>query len=439
MPLSKDDRLIFSLKQVSAADQIKSISAAQGLVQSQVAQVQQLDNANKNLFDPVNTRISSYQVEFGYIDGNSRTTISEQNILDAVNKKLKNSFFPNDTTTSVPSLSSFNNVWTKVVPFALNYGIGKNYSEAYTVIPNENNLITTALGYITSSNSYTDIQNTTGQSCTPGVPTDTIANDPAIQTLASNLIQSINDLKAVLLSEVSSIVTNDTNPVIQSQNNAAINDINNIILPALNTWLGYVTFNTAHGQTTCTGFNGYNSNLLAPTKLHSTQKAALQSALLARQSFLSTRVSQLNSLLGTIVQDVNTGSITSSSGLYGQRYSFLVLRIDSVTGSLTQLNSFQSTINAQEQIKSTINQNKNTYFSILPTSIFAAPANGTNTINLTNASFLSVGDTVYIAAENQEELQRAVKNVSGNVVTLNDTVPSKYRPADKARLYKDLT
>src|SRR6185369_9395356 len=97
--------------------------------------------------------------------------------------------------------------------------------------------------------------------------------------------------------------------------------------PALNTWLAYSDFNTAHGQTTCAGFNAYNSNLLAPTKLHSTQLSALSTALSSRSSFVTTRISQLDTNLGTIVQDVSTGDLTSSSGLYGQRYGFLSLRL----------------------------------------------------------------------------------------------------------------
>ncbi len=436
MPLSPSDRIAFSAEIVGAASKIAGISQAQTTLQAQIDKLQALDDGNKNLFDPVNVVINGYQNEFNYIDGNVRTVILEQDIQDAANRKLQNHFFPNDTSVSVPSLSTLHNVWPRIPPFALTYAIGKNYTEGYGSTPNENNLITTALGYITAAGSQTDMENTTGQHC---VPVDTVISFPTVQTLKSDLVTAINSLKTTLLSEVAAVTTNDQDSGRQTQNNAAINNINNVIIPALNTWLGYADFNTSHGQTTCAGFNSYNSNLLAPTKLHSTQLAALQSALNARASFLITRTSQLNTNLGTIVQDINTGEIISSSGFYGQRYGFLSLRLNALGGSLTQLANMKSAISAQNSIKANIASNASIYYSILPTSSFKAPANATAIVHLNDVSFLSTGNTVFVVADNQEELQRAVKSISGNMVTLNDVIPSKYTTAANVRLYKDLT
>jgi hypothetical protein len=439
MPLIKDDRIAFSLFIVNADSQVKAIQAAKAQLQSEITKFQKLDEANKRLLDPVNTLVGYYQTEFNNIDGNVRTTFVEQDIVDAANRKLRNFFFPNDTTVSVPSLASTFNVWVKVTPFALGYGIGKSYSETYGSTTAETALLTTALGYITSAGSNTNIQNTTGQQCT-GTPPDTIVTFPAVQTLKTNLVNTVNSLITVLNAEaaaISAIV--DTNVTRQAQNAAALNNINNVIKPALNTWLGYVDFNTAHGQTTCAGFNGYNANLLAPTKLHSTQLAALQLALNNRSTFLTTRTSQLTTNLGTVVQDVSTGEITSSSGFYGQRYGFLNLRLNVFGGSLSKLANIQGSAGAQDAIISSILSTKASYLSILATSLLKAPGHGSNEITLNDASFLSPGDAVFVTAEGQEELQRAVKSVSGQVVVLNDVIPAKFRPAEKARLYKDLT
>lgn len=459
MPLSKDDRISFSLQIVSADDKIKALLTAKGQLQSQVDKLTKLDLANKNLFDPVNNMVTAYQTEYGKLDGNVRTTITEQDIQDSGSKKIQNHFFPNDTTVTVPSLASTHNVWTKVQPFAITYGIGKNYTEGYGSQTKEGDLIQACLTLITTIQGNTDIMNTTGQMCgasgtcslpafttqatctlnggiwTPGP--DIISNDPAIQAQKTSLVTAVNDLKTFLLAEVASIVTND--PANATVNNAAINDINNVIIPAINTWLGYVDFNTAHGQTTCAGFNSYNSNLLAPTKLHSTQLAALQTALNTRTSYITTRLGQLSTILGSITQDLNTGEISASSGLYGKRFGFLMLRLNSLDGSLSQLLGLSSASNAQDAIIASTKNAKATYLSILPTSIFGAPGNGTAIISLANASSFSPGDAVWVMAESQEELQRAVKSVNGNSVTLNDTVPSKYNPASKARLYKDIS
>lgn len=459
MPLSQEDRIAFSLNIVSAPEKIKAFDMSQAQTAAEIEKLVKLDAANKNLFDPPNALITSYQTEMGMLDGNLRTTVTEQNIQDSAARTIQNYFFPNDQSVTVPSLVPSHNVWIRIPPFALTYAIGKNYTEGYGTTTKEADLINPILALIATAGGNTDIMNTTGQQCgstgtcslpmyttqatctlnggiwTPGP--DAITNDPAIQQLKTDLVAAVNAYKSFLQSMAAIIVTTD--PVNQAQNQAAINNINNVIIPALNTWLGYVDFNTAHGQTTCAGFNSYNSNLLAPTKLHSTQLAALQSAISARNSFYATRITQVAGYLGTITQDLNTGELTSSTGLYGKRYGFLLLRLHTLDGSLSKLKALQNGKGAQDSIKANITNTKNTYMSILPTSLLKAPGNGTNSITLVDTSFLSPGDTVYVTADGQEELLRAVKSVSNDTVILNDIVPAKYRAAEKGRLYKDLT
>lgn len=438
MPLPKDDRIAFSLQIVSADALIKSFNMSQARTQAEIDKLTKLDNANKNLFDPPNLLVNSYQAEQSKIDSIVRTTITETDIQNSAKRILQNHFFPNDINTVVPSLAASHNVWTKIPPFAITYAIGKNYTEGYGATPKEADLITPVLNFITAAGAFTNIQLTTGQFCTIGAP-DIIAPEPDIQTLVLDITTAVNALKSFLLAEVALITVGDPNTARQTQNNTAINNINNVIIPALNTWLAYPNFNTAHGQTTCAGFNSFNSNILAPTKLHSTQLSALQTALNARTTFRNTRSSQVLTNLGTIVQNISTGEITSSTGLYGQRFGFLLLRLNALDGSLSKLNALLSGKDAQNAIKANILSTKNTYLGILPTSLFKAPGNGTASITLNDTSFLSAGDTVYVIAEGQEELQRAVKSVSNDTVILNDIVPAKYRPAEKARLYKDLT
>lgn len=459
MALSKEDRLAFSLNIVTAADKLKAFTMSQEQTQAEIDKLTKLDAANKNLFDPPNNLVNAYQAELNKLDGNLRTTVAEQNIQDAGSRVVQNYFFPNDLSVAVPSLIPNHNVWIRIPPFALTYAIGKNYTETYGSTQKEGDITTPLLALISSASAYTNIQLTTGQWCnasgtcslpihltqsacttaggvwTPGP--DAITAYPLVQTLKTNLVTAVNNLKTFLLAEVAVIPTID--PVNQAANQAAIDNINNVIIPAINTWLAYVDFNTAHGQTTCSGFNAYNSNLLAPTKLHSTQLQALQTAINTRVSFIGTRVTQLNSYLGTITQDLTTGELTSSTGLYGKRYGFLLLRLHALDGSLSKLKSMQGGKDAQNSIKANITNTKNTYLSILPTSLLKAPGNGTDSITLVDTSFLSPGDTVFITAEGQEELQRAVKSVTNDTVVLNDVIPAKFRPAEKARLYKDIS
>ena len=464
MPLSQADRLAFSLNIVTAADKIKAFNMSQAQTASEIQKLVQLDAGNKNLFNAPNNLVTAYQLEMGKLDGLARTTITEQDIQDSAARVIQNHFYPNDTTVTVPSLAANHNVWIRIPPFAITYAIGKNYTETYGSVQKESDVIAPLLALIAGATAYTDIQLTTGQECnaggtcslpiyttqatciaatpTPGVWTtgpDVISSYAAVQTLKSDLVTAVNAFKSFLLAEAAVIVTNDPTMANQTQNNAAINNINNVIIPALNTWLAYNDFNTAHGQTTCIGFNSYNSNLLAPTKLHSVQLSALQTAVNTRSSFQTTRLSQLSTVLGTLVQDLSTGELTTSTGLYGKRYGFLLLRLHALDGSLSKLKALQNGKSSQDSIKANITNTKNTYMSILPTTLLKAPGNGSTSITLVDTSFLSPGDTVYVTAEGQEELLRAVKSISNDTVVLNDVIPAKYRAAEKGRLYKDLT
>lgn len=440
MSISQADRIAFSSYQVFAPVQIKGILMAQDNLQKQIDKSQALDTANDNLFLPSNAMINQYQPEFNNIDGNGRTTITEQDIIDSANKKLQNHFFPNDTTQTVPSLAALGNVWPYLNPFALSYAIGKNYVESYSpVTPNENSEILLIQGYVAEAlGSYTNIEKTTGQhSVGAAVPIQTFA---LVQTLSTNILAAVNGWKTALLAQaaaISAIV--DSNTTNQANNAAALNNINNVIIPAINTWLAYPAFNPLPGGTLGAAFNATDPTPLAPTRLHSTELAALNSALLARVSFKSTRISQLNALLGSITQDLTNGNILTSNGFYGQRYSFLTLRLNALNGSLTILASLQAASGAQTDIISNIQSTAATYYSVLPTTAFQSNANGTQFISLVDVSFLSPGDFVYIMADDQVELQRVIKTVLGNAITLNDIVPAKYTKSNNVRLYKDLT
>jgi hypothetical protein len=463
MAIPQDDRIAFSLKIVSADQEAAGLDSAKATLQAEVAKIQKLDTANKNLFDPVNTLINGYHSELQKINGIPRFALTEQQILDSAGRKMRNSFFPNDTSITVPSLSSLNNVWSQVKPFALTVAIGKSYTENYdSPVTKEQDLINSCLTLITSASAYVDIELTSGQTCgatgscsnpayttqptcisgggiwTPGL--DAIITYTDVQTLKTNLVNAINTLFTFLTGEASSIVTNDPDAGHQSQNATAISNINSTLKPLLTTWLGYPDFQTVPlSVTTCVAFYAYNPSLLAPTKLHSTELTALQTALNNRLTFLTTRVSQVTSNLGSITQNVSTGELTSSVGLYGKRYGLVLLRLNAFGGSLTSLSGLQTAVNAQDGIKSNVLATKATYYGILPTSSFKANANGSEIVHLNDVTFLSPGDTVYVVAEGQEELKRAVKSISGAVVTLNDIVPSKYRTSERARLYKDLT
>ena len=444
MSLSSADRIAFSSAIVSATAQSKAIVKAQGQLQSSIVSLQALDTANKNLFTPNNSLVNGYQAELSALDGNGRTTISEQDIQDAANKRFQNHFFPNDVNTSVPSIASLHNIWPYISPYGLNFAIGKNYSEAYTTVTKEGDDISAITTQVSAAiGSYTDYELTTGTLPNPGTcsisghtdeascvaaggtwtPGTGYSPSPAIVTIKNNLVTAVNTLLAFLNTEVGLIVTTDTTSPNQANNAAAIANINTVIIPALNAWLAYADF---------------ESTGAGPSKLHSTQLNALTTALGNRLTFITTRISQILTVLGTITQDISTG-IATGMGLYFTRYGLLSLRLHALNGSLTKLASAQASNNAQTSILENINTTAATYSAILPTTPLASSANGTQSISAIDATLFAPGDMVFIVADNQPELQRAIKSISGSLITLNDTIPAKYSTAISARIYKDLT
>jgi len=461
--MTQDDRIAFSLKIVNAAQEIGGLTTARSALSEAQVKVEKLDIANKNLYDPSNALINSYQAELQTLSGIQRTSILEQDIQDSGGKKLQNHFFPNDTTTTVPSLAPYKNIWSKVKPYALTYSIGKNYVEAYLgTVTKELDVISAAQTIISSLSVNLDVENTSGQhlastggtcslltyttqaTCEAAVPTpgvwtpgiSTIQSFPAVVAINASLIAAIGNVITFLTSEAATITTTDKNNA--AQNSAAASNIASTI-STLNAWLAYPDFVPVPGTVLPAQFNAYDSSLLAPTKLHSTQLTALQTALSSRTTFATTRAGQLSTVLGSISQDLTTGELISQTGLYGRRYNFMTLRLNALGGSLTQLLGFKVATGAQDSIKANIISTNAIYLSIIPTSPLKANASGGTVIHVLDPSFLSVGDAVYIYAENQVEIQRAVRTIQGGMITLNDIVPAIYRISDKARIYKDLS
>jgi hypothetical protein len=411
--LQKKDRIQFSLRIVSSTDTISGINAAQVAMAPGIEKAKLLDEANQSIFNTANDLVNGYQRELNLIDGVLRTEITEQDMVDSANRKIRNFFYPNDINTSVPSLSSNNNVWIRTIPFAKTYAIGKNYQESNsTILDYEDDILNKIQSLLSSAGSFSELDLTTGGSPTP---------NPLIHALKDDLVIEVNRLISVLNAQILVIVSGDSDVVRQSENNIAISNINNL-LSLLNTWMSYPDFGA-----------------LPPTKLSLAQRTALASIINDRVSFLITRKSQISNNLGFVNQDLNTGLIISKSGLYGVRFDRINLRLNLFTGSLVEYMNAINAKDVQNTIKSAVDDQKNTYMSMVPTSALKSPSNNTDKISVMDPSLFSVGDNVFICAENQEELARAIKSINGDILTLNDSVPARYRPSEMARVYKDIT
>lgn len=460
MPLSQDDRIAFSKKIVEAPFTIAAINKSKETIQIEKQKIEKLDNGHKNLVDGRTVEVDAYQGELIKLDGITRSNLTNQDQEDAANFVLGNNLYPNDPQNPPPSTAP--QVWTKTKPYARNKAVGKFYNENYgATVTKESDLISAVTSAITNiQGTYHIMEQVTGENCVtiPGScsnplytseatcllnggtwtpDTDLIATYPAVQTDLTNLITAVNTLRTFLLSELPLIYTSSFDATRNTESQAAIDDINNVIIPAIDTWLALPDFNNAHGQTTCVGFYAYNASLLAPTKLSSTYISTFVSALSTRLSFASTRQSQLTTYLGSVTQDLSTGNFTGS-GLYYERWSFIGLRLNMLGGSLITLRGFERAQGAQDDQISNITTAKATYELILRCTAFSAPATGTKYLSVKSTSGFSVGDNVFVMADNQQELVRTIEAIEGNRIIFGQIIPANYRENSFGRVYKDI-
>lgn len=457
MALSQEDRVAISKKLVDIPKEDAASLDNKSKLQEAKVKAQKQDDANKNLMDAKTVLINGYQNELERIDGLDKTEILEQDVIDSAQMVLGNFFSPNQTNVPTPSLPG--GVWKNFIPFSKNKAVGKNYSESNAVIQKEQDITSAISALITTMESYVAIGRSTGQSCnatgtcslpayttqitctsnagvwTPGP--DSISNNPAIQATATSLITEVNNWKAFLQATTPVIVTTDTDTGRQTQNNTSIADVANAIAQ-IDIWLAYATFDTTHGQTTCAGFNSYNVNLLDPTKFRAGELLVIKNEITARLSFIPTRAAQININLGSVVQNLSTGNITSSSGFYGDRMSILNLRLNLMNGSLRKVEGLKLGEKAQDEA---VNSNVNAasvYGSVMKVSAFRAPSTGISTIHVKDATGFAVSNSVYVISDTQLEIPATIVAISGNAITLSVNIPQKYRQNENARIYKEL-
>lgn len=462
MLLSQDDRIAISKKVVTIPKEIEEANNIKAILDKAKEEAQKKDNANRNVASSYTVLINQYQIESSHYESNIRTELIEQNFLDSANHLVGNFFNPNQPSIPTPSLPS--GMWINFPPYSKTIAIGKKYDESYDIASsNEQILISTVNGYIATMETHSNISKSTGQICnssgscsipayitqptcvgatpTPGIWTsgiDIISNDPIMQSLSSDLITAVanwqtsyNNTKLIINA------VNDSNSSRNSGNITASGQItttNNYVV----SWQNLPDFSTAHGQTTCIGFYSYDVNLLPETKYRVDGLTVLKNAIAQRSIDITNRISSLSTAyLGSVAQ-ANDGTITSATGLYGSRFRFIDLRLNLMSGTLNTLLSIDAGKAAQDQSILSNNSAQLAYSDIIKASIFSAPSIGTANIHIKDASVFSVSDNVYVVADGQNEIVASISVITGNMVTLNVTIPVKYRDSSFARVYKVL-
>ena len=465
MALTKQDRIELSLKLAGAAEEKSAVDKTIAIVDQAKIRAEAKDSPNKTLLDERTALINPYQNELKLLDGITRTELTESIVLNSAKRVLGNSFFPNQTSVPLPSIPA--GVWLYFVPFSRTHAIGKNNLEAYTatggrgeqtVIAEINAKITLIEAKIIATRATGKKGQTTGTcvgATPPGSGTtqalcvanggvwtsgpDAFVADTVTQGLLTDLKTLVQEWEDTLNSEKSIISSmTDTNSTRKTQNLSAISDINNSLV-LINNWQAVQDYDTTTAlPSTIAAFNALTQSYFQQTKMQPTTLQNLKNELTARSSYVTTRVGQVSgsNYLGSITQDMTTGSITATQGLYGERMLFINMRINAVGGTLSEVVGFSISKSSQNEIKQSVDLASQGIGLVMKATKAAAPGIDTKYMNFENLSGFSAGDRVYLVADDQEELSGSIEEVTGNRAKLTFPVSKKYTTSNNTRIYK---
>lgn len=469
--LTQQDRIEISGKLAGIDDEVARSDAILEEVGNQKKDLENKDAPNKKFLDNKTVLINPYQNELSYLDGIVRTELTEQIIDDSARKLLNNSFFPNDPQTPLPSIAD--GVWKNFPPFSGTHAIGKTEFEVYPSTGNrtESDIIADINSKIAQIEAVIVPTRATGKVCAGGFGScsdplysdqstceanggtwtestgDEYSSDPIVQGLLTELKTLIQEWEDILNSEKNAIPSStlDSNATRTIQNNAAIADIDNTI-SIIDVWQAVQDFDITTSLpvgdegTGCSLFSGLTEGDFEQAKLQPTTLQIIKDETVARQAFVTTRISQLtgDDYLGSIDQDLSAGTINGTTGLYGSRFLYIDMRINLIEGTLSKVVGAEAAETAQGQSKDAKGVAKQALQDVMYVSKFAAPALGTKFLNLQDASGFSAGDRVYVYADEQNELSGSIVSVNRNRVELTFNVPAKYTTNNNSRIYKIL-
>jgi hypothetical protein len=238
----------------------------------------------------------------------------------------------------------------------------------------------------------------------------------------SALATAVTAWQTALNSQVANLTSQNDSRATQSSQNATALANANAALTVVNAWLALSP----------TGSSGrYVDSSLSP----------LSSEVTTRNSFLPTRATQIVAALGSVVDNGDgTFSDGGSSSSYYNRYWWLNVRVNRLTGSLTRYYAAGSAVSYNNTLAAANTSLQSQYNSYFLTSQLSV-VDGTSEVTCSSTTGFSNGDSVTVVSESQPELTGTVVSVLGpQQLSLSFSVPVTYQTnqTDLARIFKQL-
>lgn len=478
MPLSQTERIQISGEQVDLPLKITTANNTIAQLADVKTDLLNQDNSLKIFFDKYNDIINSYQTERMWIDGTTYALVTNTDLDNSAQKISGNKFFPTDgswinfqpkkhpSSEGLPTTLSPNSELgiflstssglIKLLDFLPNgqsSGVADDtLTTAYT--PGSGTMLVTTGGQtignlllvkngsisglfkvLTSVGTTLTVEEVVPPNGTLPISADVIENITAFtnserNTLTSATAQNVlTGLANLIISLVLSWETALNNQLTALNSNfdsgatseiadaiADINDAKSVI----DTWQAFPSTGT----------------LLNDSKFVNANITSLQAEVLARQTFTSTRITQIITALGSITQNAN-GTYTGT-GFYHLRFIQIDSRINLAGGPLTEYYEKNLATSALTQIVTNANNRFTAFNSELRTEALTQNATGETKVSVASVTGYSVSDTIFVMADNEIELTGTISAIVALNITLSFIVPATYTKDKRARIYKQL-
>ena len=174
--------------------------------------------------------------------------------------------------------------------------------------------------------------------------------------------------------------------------------------------------------------------MLTDSKFTNNNLLLLSTQYTARNSFRPTRVSQIQAALGLATQDAE-GNI-GGTGIYSKRFKAISLMINSIDGPFYQYYAKLKQIDVSKQNIQNEQQKQELFSTSVRSAPLASNGTGANVVAVKTVSGFTIGDTVLLIANSQDDLQATITNISGSNITLSKPIPNTYTLTLKSTIVK---